>query len=95
MPTGMEIGNTAMINITMANYHIHRQFFRFILFVGLIPLLSCSEKLHTANAVATPPAVSLANYNRDILQHINEYRQSKGLNPLQMNTVISGGSRKA
>lgn len=57
--------------------------------ITIITAMSCSERISPA-AVTTPAtAVSLSGMNRDILQHVNEYRQTKGLAPLQMNTVIS------
>jgi len=57
--------------------------------ITLITAMSCSEKIRHA-AVTTPETVaSLTDINRNILQYINEYRQTKGLASLQMNTVIS------
>lgn len=57
--------------------------------ITLTTAMSCSEKISPA-AVTTPETVvSSTDMNRDILQYVNEYRQIKGLAPLQMNTVIS------
>lgn len=54
-----------------------------------ITTMSCSEKIRPAAVTKHATEVSPFNMDRDILQYINEYRQTKGLAPLQMNTVIS------
>lgn len=60
----------------------------------MITSMSCSEKIRPAAVTKPATVVSLPEMNRDILQHVNEYRQTKGLAPLQMNTVISAAAER-
>lgn len=62
--------------------------------VTLITAISCSEKIRPAAVTKPATVVSLLDMNREILQHVNEYRQTKGLTPLQMNTVISAAAER-
>lgn len=57
--------------------------------ISLITAISCSEKIHPAAVNYLETGVALSDINRDILLHVNEYRKTKGLAALQMNTVIS------
>jgi uncharacterized protein YkwD len=73
---------------------VARTFLHFTFLIAVIPLFSCSEKLQASAPVEAVSTVTLENYNKDILLHINEYRLSKGLDALQMNPVISAEAEK-
>ena len=62
--------------------------------VTFIVAMSCSEKISPPSVNKPVTVVSLPDMNRDILQHVNEYRKTKGLVPLQMNPVISAAAEK-
>ncbi|MEJ7766325.1 MAG: CAP domain-containing protein [Chitinophagaceae bacterium] len=77
----------------MAANNIKGFFLIFATLVISIPLLSCSEKMQAARLSPTV-ASSRLKMDAAILDYVNQYRQSKGLPPLQLNEVISAAAEK-
>ncbi len=73
----------------MSLLHSRRKLFIFGLFITAILLLSCSEKVHISGSPRSELKI-----DQQILDYVNQYRQSKHLSPLQINPVISTEAEK-
>lgn len=62
--------------------------------VAAVPLLSCSGKVRPPAQSSEMINASAEKLAADILNYVNEYRQTKGLSPLVMNDVISAVAKQ-